>query len=60
MQYSLENFILFQIFEFIKEKHSSSIFSKLHPVEGDVSLPDLGLSPENRIMLIENVNIVLT
>ena len=32
--------------------------SKVHPVEGDVSLPDLGLSPADRTMLVENVNIV--
>ncbi|KAK1117620.1 hypothetical protein K0M31_015793 [Melipona bicolor] len=27
-------------------------------MQGDVNLPDLGLSPKDRIMLIENVNIV--
>ena len=32
--------------------------SKVHPVEGDVSLPDLGLSPADRTLLIESVNIV--
>ena len=32
--------------------------SKVHPVEGDVSLPDLGLSPAHRTLLIESVNIV--
>ena len=42
----------------MKEKHGSSIFSKLQPVEGDISLPNLGLSLVDRIMLIEKVNIV--
>ena len=42
----------------IKAKHGSSIFNKLHPVKGDVSLPDLGLSLEDRTMLMEKVNIV--
>ncbi|KAK1117651.1 hypothetical protein K0M31_015821 [Melipona bicolor] len=46
------------VFEFIKAKHGSPIFSKLHLVEGNVNLPDLGLSLEDRIMLIEKVNIV--
>ncbi|KAF3420504.1 hypothetical protein E2986_13768 [Frieseomelitta varia] len=45
-------------FESIKAEHGSSIFSKLHPVEGDVNLPDLGLSLEDRLMLIDKVNIV--
>ncbi|KOX75132.1 Fatty acyl-CoA reductase 1 [Melipona quadrifasciata] len=46
------------VFEFIKAKDGSPIFSKLHPVEGNVNLPDLGLSLKDRIMLIEKVNIV--
>ncbi|KAK9293754.1 hypothetical protein QLX08_011382 [Tetragonisca angustula] len=46
------------VFEFIKAEYGSSIFSKLHPVQGDVSLPDLGLSLKDRIMLVDKVNIV--
>lgn len=42
----------------MKTKHGPSILGKLQPVEGDVSLPDLGLSLVDRIMLIEKVNIV--
>ncbi|XP_043521829.1 fatty acyl-CoA reductase 1-like isoform X2 [Frieseomelitta varia] len=45
------------IYDYVKEK-DPSILSKIHPVQGDVSLPDLGLSPKDRIMLTENVNIV--
>ncbi|XP_033316646.1 fatty acyl-CoA reductase 1-like [Bombus bifarius] len=35
-----------------------TIFDKIHLVEGDVTLPDLGLLQKDRDMLIENVNIV--
>ncbi|XP_060823526.1 fatty acyl-CoA reductase 1-like isoform X2 [Bombus pascuorum] len=35
-----------------------TIFYKIHLVEGDVTLPNLGLSQKDRDMLIENVNIV--
>ncbi|KAF3420434.1 hypothetical protein E2986_11757 [Frieseomelitta varia] len=47
-----------KVFEFVKAKHGSSILNKCQPVEGDVSLSNLGLSSEDRIMLIEKVNIV--
>ncbi|XP_043604645.1 fatty acyl-CoA reductase 1-like, partial [Bombus pyrosoma] len=40
-----------------KAKHSS-VFSKVYPVKGDVILPDLGLSREDRNLLLEKVNIV--
>ncbi|XP_076687159.1 putative fatty acyl-CoA reductase CG5065 [Andrena cerasifolii] len=33
-------------------------FNKIYPVKGDVSLPNLGLSPEDRNTLIQRVNIV--
>ncbi|CAD1481289.1 unnamed protein product, partial [Heterotrigona itama] len=46
------------VFEFIKAEYGSSIFSKLHPVEGDVGMPDLGLSSKDKIILIEKVNVV--
>lgn len=42
----------------MKAKHGSSILSKLQPVKGDVSLPNLGLSLVDRFMLIEKVNMV--
>ncbi|XP_024228369.1 putative fatty acyl-CoA reductase CG5065 [Bombus impatiens] len=41
----------------IKAKHPS-VLSKVYPVKGDVSLPDLGLSREDRNLLLEKVNIV--
>ena len=32
--------------------------SKIFPVQGDMGLPELGLQPEDRDMLIQRVNIV--
>ena len=32
--------------------------SKVFPVKGDMNLPELGLSPEDKAMLIHRVNIV--
>ncbi|XP_050493809.1 putative fatty acyl-CoA reductase CG5065 [Bombus huntii] len=45
------------IYDNIKAKHPS-VLSKVYPVKGDVSLPDLGLSKEDRNLLLEKVNIV--
>ncbi|XP_043522128.1 putative fatty acyl-CoA reductase CG5065 isoform X2 [Frieseomelitta varia] len=45
------------IYDNVRVKHPS-ILSRIHPVEGDVSLPDLGLSSADRTTLIKNVNIV--
>ena len=39
-------------------KRDPSIFGKIRPIKSDVSLPDLGLSAEDRATLRENVNIV--
>nr|AXY94560.1 fatty acyl-CoA reductase 4 [synthetic construct] len=44
-------------YDAIKAKHPT-VFSKVYPVKGDVNLPDLGLSREDRNLLLENVNIV--
>ncbi|XP_050598487.1 putative fatty acyl-CoA reductase CG5065 isoform X1 [Bombus affinis] len=45
------------IFDDIKAKHPSAL-SRVYPMKGDVSLPDLGLSREDRNLLLEKVNIV--
>ncbi|XP_076163302.1 putative fatty acyl-CoA reductase CG5065 [Ptiloglossa arizonensis] len=34
------------------------MLKKIYPVKGDISLPEVGLSPEDKNMLIEKVNIV--
>ncbi|XP_071876915.1 fatty acyl-CoA reductase 1-like [Bombus fervidus] len=45
------------IYDGIKAKNPS-LFSRVYPVKGDVSLPNLGLSQENRNLLLEKINIV--
>lgn len=47
------------IFEKLLETNSNDIFDKLVAVTGDVGEDNLGLSPEDRELLIKNVNIVL-
>lgn len=56
METELVPFLL-QIFDDAKAKNPSAL-KKVRPVEGDISLPKLGLSQEDRNMLIENVNIL--
>ncbi|KOX67284.1 hypothetical protein WN51_00016, partial [Melipona quadrifasciata] len=46
-----------QIYDSIKAIHPS-VMNKVHPIEGDVSLSNLGLSTADRNILIKNVNIV--
>ncbi|XP_033204479.1 fatty acyl-CoA reductase 1-like [Bombus vancouverensis nearcticus] len=45
------------IYDAIKAKNTA-LFNRVYPVRGDVSLPDLGLSREDRNLLLEKVNIV--
>ncbi|XP_068987090.1 fatty acyl-CoA reductase 1-like [Bombus flavifrons] len=46
------------IYDDIKAKYPSAL-SRVYPMKGDASLPDLGLSREDRILLLEKVNILL-
>ncbi|GAB0091485.1 Fatty acyl-CoA reductase [Sergentomyia squamirostris] len=46
------------IFETLLEKSSPDVFKKLIPVTGDVGDENLGLSPADRQVLIDNVNVV--
>lgn len=50
-------YYILQIFDGVRAQNPT-IFDKIHLVEGDVTLPDLGLLQKDRDMLIENVNIV--
>jgi thioester reductase-like protein len=50
-------FLFLKLFETVSKAHSD-FRSKLVPVKGDLSEPDLGLSLEERQMLVENVNVV--
>ena len=47
----------FQMYDDIKAKHPS-VFHKVYPVKSDMSLSNLGLSQEDRNLLLEKVNIV--
>ncbi|KAI5711058.1 hypothetical protein M8J76_010337 [Diaphorina citri] len=41
-----------------KEQSESAIFEKVIPINGDVAVPDLGISAEDRQMLSETIHIV--
>lgn len=47
------------MFEFLLEEQSADIFKKLFPVQGDVSLDELGISIADRQMLINDVNVII-
>ncbi|XP_047038752.1 putative fatty acyl-CoA reductase CG8306 [Helicoverpa zea] len=55
----LEEFPKNPVFEKLLESHSTDIFKKLIPVSGDVGEANLGLSPADRQMLIDNINVVI-
>ncbi|XP_023936978.1 putative fatty acyl-CoA reductase CG8306 [Bicyclus anynana] len=55
----LEEFPVNPVFEKLLETQSKDIFNKLIPISGDVGSEDLGLSAEDRQILIENVNVVI-
>lgn len=52
-----KNLIQNPIFDGLRTKNPAA-FNKIYPVKGDVSLPNLGLSSEDRNMLVQRVNIV--
>lgn len=49
---------IFQVFETLLQTASTDIFRKLIPITGDVSEENLGISPSDRNILIDNVNVV--
>lgn len=51
--------IFLQVFEKLLETETKDIFKKLIPVSGDVGQEQLGLSPEDRKILIDNVDVVI-
>lgn len=48
-----------EVFEILFQQQSPDIFKKIIPIEGDVGEENLGISPENRSVLVKNVNVVL-
>lgn len=55
----LKELIKNDVFEVVRNQQPDKIFDKLIAIEGDVSEENLGISAENRSILIQNVNIVL-
>lgn len=47
------------MFEFLLKEQPKEIFKKLVPIQGDVGLEDLGISPADRQTLINNVNVII-
>jgi fatty acyl-CoA reductase len=47
------------VFSLLLEERSPEVFKKLIPVEGDVGEENLALSPKDRQLLIDNVNVVI-
>ncbi|XP_029665011.1 putative fatty acyl-CoA reductase CG5065 isoform X2 [Formica exsecta] len=48
---------LFSLFDRIRSEFPGAL-NKIFPVKGDLSMPEMGLQPEDKDMLIEKVNIV--
>lgn len=55
----LEDITKNSVFSVLLEHSSSDVFKKLVPIAGDVGEENLGLSPEDRQVLANNVNIVI-
>ncbi|XP_026322622.1 putative fatty acyl-CoA reductase CG8306 [Hyposmocoma kahamanoa] len=55
----LEEFRTNPVFEKLLETNSTDVFKKLVPVAGDVGEDNLGLSPQDRTTLIDNVHVVI-
>lgn len=51
------SFIL-QLFDLLKSTRGTGVISRVEPVNGDVTLPNLGMSVEDRKMICEEVEIV--
>lgn len=48
-----------QLFELLINERTDKVFSKIIPVIGDISEKNLGISPEDRQTLINNVHVVV-
>lgn len=55
----LKQLIKNEVFEILLKQQPKEIFDKVIPIEGDVGEENLGISPENRALLVHNVNVVL-
>lgn len=48
----------FQLFDRIKKEQPGQIEKKLHPIEGDIRELGLGISDEDRNLLIDSVSVI--
>lgn len=55
----LEDLTKNEVFEVLLKEQSKDIFKKLIPVQGDVGLENLGISPADRQTLVNNVNVII-
>lgn len=55
----LEDLTKNEVFEKLLETANADIFRKLIPIQGDVSEPNLGISPADRNMLIDQINVII-
>lgn len=55
----LEELTKNDVFEKLLEQADKDIFRKLIPVQGDVSEPNLGISPADRAMLIDRIDVII-
>lgn len=58
VQERLEELKKNSVFDKFKELQLEARLSKIVPIEGDVGLDNLGISPKDRQILIDNVNVV--
>ncbi|KAH9645349.1 hypothetical protein HF086_011113 [Spodoptera exigua] len=55
----LQEFPKNPVFEKLLESNSTDVFKKLIPIAGDVGEENLGMSPQDRQTIIDNVNVVM-
>lgn len=55
----LQEFPKNPVFEKLLQSHTTDVFQKLIPIAGDVGEENLGLSPQDRQTLVDNVNVVI-
>ncbi|XP_044260878.1 putative fatty acyl-CoA reductase CG5065 [Tribolium madens] len=46
------------LFEMLKKQHGKIVLEKVEPISGDISAPDLGLSPDDRLKLVQETEII--
>lgn len=47
-----------QLYDRLKREKSEEIFKKVHPIVGDIRQLGLGISPDDRKLIVENVSVI--